>query len=1137
MDRTEIMIRETKKSPHHFQYEKGNWLIGLVGLLIVFGIIQNLVFAQNVGSIKLSWLGGNPPALSIGVSWGVPLPEGNIDPSTNFTLKDARGQVLPVQSWPLAYWPDGSLKWVGLSTVVDTNAGTTFELEPAKASGDNQLKTKVEVTKTSDGVLVNTGVLQCDIPKHGKQLIRYIKIDGKEISTDGRLVCILQNGTSHELGTQPSKEKFVGNIEKVTIEQNGPVRAVIKIEGKHVSESGSRCWLPFVVRLYFYSGQQSIRLVHTIIYDGDQQKDFIRGLGLVFDVPLNEQLYNRHIRFSGDNDRLWDEPCQPLNGRFPLDFRKNLYGKQLTGKRIAEYNTFSKKQQYLIDHWASWNDFKLDQLNADGFRVQKRTNDASTWIDAGYGKRSEGMAFVGDVSGGLSVCVRNFWQSFPSELEIRNVKTDTAQLKAWLWSPDAEAMDMRNYDTLGWGHDLIASYEDVQPGFSTATGVGRTSEIMLYASTDVPSYDTLSKISRQGNQPPLLTASPEYIHSIPVFGVWSLPDRSTKGKRWIEDQLDKAFKYYHLEVEQRHWYGFWNYGDIRHSYDHQRHTWKYDIGGFAWDNTELMPPMWLWYSYLRTGREDIFRMAEAMTRQTEEVDVYHLGPFKGLGSRHNVIHWGGGAKEVRISQAALSRFYYYLTTDERTGDLMSAKADASNEAIGRIDPLRHILKKSEYPTHIRFGPDWLALVGNWMTAWERSGDTNYRDRIMIGVNCFYNMPYGFFSGKDGAFGYDPKTYKVYQLHKDDIGWIHLSVLMGGPEVAFELTHLLHNKKWDKLWLQFCKLYGGPKKEVEKEFGRDVELGQPGSWYARLPANYAKVTGDTTYAARAWDEFFNAKARYYHTDFTMQKFNGIQSLQPLYEVRGVSTNNTAQWCLNAIELLQLVGNQLPEDNPVIQDTIYNQSNERSSIDQYQKSELLYQDNFDNGIKNWVVETPDSPYSKVGIDNGKLFINVDHGATVWFNKKLSGNILIEYHRKVIMNNGHNDRLSDLNQFWMATDPRQENVFTRSGKFSEYDSLRLYYAGIGGNSNSTARFRKYLGNGERKLFSDLQDKQHLLQQNKTYFIQIVVYNGITKVFIDGEQYFSFTDDEPLTKGYFGFRTVKSHQEVDDFKVYRLK
>jgi hypothetical protein len=1132
------MNRKTEKMPDHFRDKKRNRMIALGWVLIILNVVQNSVFAQNVNPIKLSWLGGNPPLISTGVSWGVPLPEGRLMPTAGFSLKDSRGQALPVQSWPLAYWPDGSLKWVGLSTVVDTNSGTTFQLEHVKTANNDAIKTKVELIETGDDVLVNTGVLQCDIPKHGKQLIRFLKMDGKEISRGGRLICILQNGPNREVGDQPAKEMFAGNIEKVKIEQDGPVRAVIKVEGTHLSESGNRTWLPFIVRLYFYAGQQSIRLVHTIIYDGDQQKDFIRGLGVVFDVPIDEQLYNKHVRFSGENGGLWGEPCQPLNGRFPLDRGENLYTKQLTGERIAERETFSENQQFLINHWASWNDFKLEQLNADGFRVQKRTNDASTWIDAGYGERSSGMAFVGDVSGGLAICVRNFWQSFPSALEIRNVKTDTAQLKAWLWSPEAEAMDMRNYDTLAWGHNLIASYEDVQPGFSTATGVGRTSEIMLYASSNVPSYETLNKIVKQSNQPPLLTASPEYLHSISVFGAWSLPDQSIKGKRWIEDQLNKAFKYYQLEVEQRHWYGFWNYGDIQHSYDPQRHTWKYDMGGFAWDNTELMPNMWLWYSYLRTGREDVFRMAEAMTRHTGEVDVYHLGRFAGLGSRHNVVHWGDGSKEVRISQAALGRFYYYLTTDERTGDLMNAVADASNEAIGRIDPLRQILKQGKYPTHIRVGPDWLALVGNWMTEWERTGDARYRDRIMAGVNSFDKMPYGFFSGTNAAFGYDPKTCNVYQLNASDIGASHLSVLMGGPEVAFECTPLLHNEKWETLWLQFCKLYGSPKEEIEKEFGRNVELGKPGSWYARLPAYYAQATGNTAFAKRAWDEFLDAKPRHYHTDFSAKRFDGIQTLQPVYEVEGVSTNNTAQWCLNAIELLQLVGDQLREDNPLFQNAVDTLGvSDSGSVDRFQKGTLLYQDDFDHGIKDWVVETPASPYSKVEAKDKKLTVDVDHGATVWFDKKLSGNILIEYHRKVIMNGGHNDRLSDMNQFWMATDPLRENLFTRSGTFSGYDSLHLYYAGIGGNNNSTTRFRKYLGNGERKLVVDFQNKQHLLQPNTTYLIQLVVYNGTTKVFVDGWQYFSFTDDKPLTEGYFGFRTVDSHQEMDDFKVYKLK
>jgi len=96
-----------------FQYIKSKRQIAIVWTVIVFGITQIPVFAQNISPIALSWLGGNPPSLSAGVSWGVPLPEGRLMPTAGFSLKDSRGQALPVQSWPLAYWPDGSLKWDG----------------------------------------------------------------------------------------------------------------------------------------------------------------------------------------------------------------------------------------------------------------------------------------------------------------------------------------------------------------------------------------------------------------------------------------------------------------------------------------------------------------------------------------------------------------------------------------------------------------------------------------------------------------------------------------------------------------------------------------------------------------------------------------------------------------------------------------------------------------------------------------------------------------------------------------------------------------------------------------------------------------------------------------------------------------
>jgi hypothetical protein len=282
---------------------------------------------------------------------------------------------------------------------------------------------------------------------------------------------------------------------------------------------------------------------------------------------------------------------------------------------------------------------------------------------------------------------------------------------------------------------------------------------MLYPTASVPAKTEFAKYAQAAQQPPLLTASPQYLHSVRAFGTWSLPDRSTPLKRAAEDQLDAALALYLKEPEQRHWYGFWNFGDVMHSYDPGRHTWRYDIGGFAWDNSELATDMWLWYSFLRTGRADVFRMAEAMTRHTGEVDVYHLGRFAGLGSRHNVRHWGCGAKEARISQAGYRRYYYYLTTDERCGDLMHEVSNAEFK-FTEIDPMRLALPTSQlpssYPARIRGGPDWLAIVSNWMTEWERTGNTKYRDKILAGFDSIAAFPYGFLSGPQNTFGFDPR---------------------------------------------------------------------------------------------------------------------------------------------------------------------------------------------------------------------------------------------------------------------------------------------------------------------------------------------------------------------------------------------
>ncbi len=885
-------------------------------LLAVSLIPLTMLAAEEQETVVVNWLGDKSPLVEQGVSWGVPWARGTVKKGKDFTLSSGNGESLPLQTWPMAYWPDGSIKWLGCGTVVDSTSQGPLTLAPGKVKDSAQ---GIEISENDIDIVVNTGTLSCRISREGSNLVKEMIIDNKLVASNGHLECSLEKELIQDGFNTKRIESFTSEIQKVNIEQEGPVRAVIKIEGVHKSQQTEREWLPFKVRLYFYAGQSSVKMVHTVIFDGDEKVDFIKGLGVVFSVPMREEIHNRHVRFSGEEDGLWSEPIQPMIGRggryVSVVERQDLYPDQIAGKRIPDRDQLSERGQGWLDDWAVWTGFRLVQSNANGFTIDKRTNAESCWLPAGAGKRATGTVFVGDVSGGLAIGVKDFWQSYPSSLEIDNAEKDKALMKAWLWSPDGPLMDMRHYDTLEWGHGLEAVYEDVQPGFSTPVGVARTSVLTLFPTAELPGKEETSNQSITASQPPLLVCAPEYLHAAGAFGIWSLPDRSTPFKQAVEQRLEDYIEYYKKSVDQHNWYGFWDYGDVMHSYDPTRHVWRYDLGGMAWDNTELGTDVWLWYSFLRTGREDIFRMAEAMTRHTTEVDCYHLGRFAGLGSRHNVRHWGCGAKEIRISQASYRRFFYYLTCDERTGDAMREVVDADLKLL-EIDPMRLASPLSDgekvYPARIRGGPDWLAVVSNWMTEWERTGNTEYRDKIIAGMDCIADMPYGFLSGPNNLYGYDPETNKLYTLSDDPYGKYNLTTIMGGAEVIFELNELIDHPGWEKAWLQYCRLYNAPKEVVKKDMETGTE-GEDGA-YARTDRLAAYVyyrTGNEAYIKPAVSRLFGRGGG---ERMIPDMISGPDVLKPIEELPYVGTNGTAQSSLISIQVLEMCGDKLPAEVP-------------------------------------------------------------------------------------------------------------------------------------------------------------------------------------------------------------------------------
>ncbi len=203
-------------------------------------------------------------------------------------------------------------------------------------------------------------------------------------------------------------------------------------------------------------------------------------------------------------------------------------------------------------------------------------------------------------------------------------------------------------------------------------------------------------------------------------------------------------------------------------------------------------------------------------------------------------------------------------------------------------------------------------------------------------------------------------------------------------------------------------------------------------------------------------------------------------------------------------------------------------------------ILHHDDFRHGLSQWRHEAAGD--AKVTARGGVLDIATPKGLTLWFRPELIGPVAIDYAVRAVSAGGPYDEVSDVNAFWMATDPvaRGGSVLAkrRSGVFEDYDLLRTYYVGIGGNRNTTTRMRRYVGEaGQRPLLPehDRPSRVDMLEPNRWFRLRLIADGQRIAVERDGATLFSMTDDAPYRHGHFGVRTTQSHIQLRNFSVSR--
>ena len=231
------------------------------------------------------------------VTFGIPFPKGILRDVAGLRLYNADGETVPVSFRVVNRWWDNagtqvqSIRWVHADFFADVPARQrrvyrlrlSDEPQPAPAA-------RLNVTSASDVVKVDTGSIQFTVRKTGAFLeapgIRSADI---LLRSDERIY---------------KASRFAAT--ELTVEEESPLRVVIRRNGSHAWANGKDRALDYTLRIIAYAGKPQIRLIYSFVNrQGGSMADFVRLDGLWLQAQLERDTKPAQI------EQLAAEPRRP----------------------------------------------------------------------------------------------------------------------------------------------------------------------------------------------------------------------------------------------------------------------------------------------------------------------------------------------------------------------------------------------------------------------------------------------------------------------------------------------------------------------------------------------------------------------------------------------------------------------------------------------------------------------------------------------------------------------------------------------------------------------------------------------------------------------------------------------------------
>jgi hypothetical protein len=196
------------------------------------------------------------------VSVGIPLAD---SAGVRETLELGLDHASAGQFRVLGRWPSGNIKWVLVDTLVDLAAGKANSSISLKRGSGNFGGPDL-ATEDGSKITISTGTAKFVVLKKNFDLIDEASANGRALIKPHASTGLVVVGPSPGNSACPCSTVYTSSNDPASaaaIEENGPVRAVVRSTGRLKDKSG-HVYMRYTVRLHFYKGKTRAKAVVSL---------------------------------------------------------------------------------------------------------------------------------------------------------------------------------------------------------------------------------------------------------------------------------------------------------------------------------------------------------------------------------------------------------------------------------------------------------------------------------------------------------------------------------------------------------------------------------------------------------------------------------------------------------------------------------------------------------------------------------------------------------------------------------------------------------------------------------------------------------------------------------------------------------